>query len=256
MTHASVGFIGSGRVTKIILNGWARANALPHHVLLFDPNRAASEALTGIGAGIEVCDDASESAAQDVVFLAVHPPVFSEALSSIASSLRANAILVSLAPKFTIAKIAGILNGFKRVARVIPNAPSIVGHGYNPVSFGPALSRDDLECIRGLFASLGISPEVDEHNLEAYAILAAMGPTYFWPQLAELIVLGETFGLSRDATQIAIDRMVEGALATMNKSGLDPEGVMDLIPVKPMAEEVSTLVSAYRVKLTGLMEKI
>jgi pyrroline-5-carboxylate reductase len=229
---------------------------MPPRVALFDPNRDACEALKSLGTQIETVAEPTGAAGQDVVFLAVHPPVLKEAVTTIKSSLKDSAILVSLAPKFTIAKLSEILGGFNRIVRMIPNAPSIMGQGYNPVVFGPGLASDEKVRVAELLASLGDCPEVEERHLEAYAILSAMGPTYFWPQLLELVALGESFGLSRGASLDAMDKMLWGAVATMKKSGLSPEQVQDLVPVKPMAEEVSTLTSAYRAKLTELMEKI
>ncbi len=63
------------------------------------------------------------------------------------------------------------------------------------VAFGPGLSPADREVLQGLLAPLGECPEVEERHLEAYAIVTAMGPTYFWPQLYELRALAESFGL-------------------------------------------------------------
>ena len=98
-----------------------------------------------------------------------------------------------------MSRICGALGGFNRLARVIPNAPSIVGQGYNPVSFSEQLSPEERARVLALFAPLGACPEVAENTLEAYAIVAAMGPTYLWYQLYQLIDLGVEFGLTREA---------------------------------------------------------
>lgn len=256
MTNTRVGFIGAGRVAKILLAGWTRAQAMPARVVLYDTNPEMAASLKSSYSGIEASAEPAGAAAQDVVFLAVHPPAMAEAAAAIQGALRPDAVLVSLAPKFTIEKLAGLLGGFRRIARAIPNAPSVVGRGYNPVAFAHALNPDDKARVRGLLSPLGDAPEVDEPRLEAYAILAAMGPTYFWPQVYALAALGESFGLTREEALATLDTMLWGSVATMRESGLTPEAVQDLIPVKPMADEVATLVAAYQTKLTGLMEKI
>ena len=129
-----------------------------------------------------------------------------------------------------MSRICGALGGFNRLARVIPNAPSIVGQGYNPVSFSEQLSVEERTRVLALFAPLGACPEVAESTLEAYAIVAAMGPTYLWYQLYQLIDLGVDFGLTREAAVEAVAAMVHGTSSTMTTSGLPPEGVMDLDP--------------------------
>ncbi len=90
--------------------------------------------------------------------------------------------MISLAPKWTIAKLSGLLNGFTRIARMIPNAPSIAGHGSNPIAYSPSLTAQDRSALAELFAGLGELPEVEEGKLESYALLTAMGPTYLWPR--------------------------------------------------------------------------
>jgi len=169
---------------------------------------------------------------------------------------RAHSVLVSLAPKFTIAKLTEMLSGFGRIARMIPNAPSIVGKGYNPTAFGEALGEQDRAALRALLAGLGECVEVPEAHLEVYAVVSAMGLTFLWPQLDMLASLAETSGLSRQAALDGIEKMLLGAVAAMRDSGLPATGVQDLVPVKPVAEEVNAFVGAARPKLEGLLAKL
>jgi pyrroline-5-carboxylate reductase len=256
MSAIHVGFIGAGRVARILLGGWKKARAMPSRVALFDLDPGACERLQSLGPRIETVNDPAKAAAQDVVFLAVHPPAIKDALAGVKASLRADATLVSLAPKFTIAKLSEMLGGFARIARMIPNAPSIVGQGYNPVAFGLALKPADRGAFMKLVAPLGACPEVPESQLEIHAIVAAMGPTYLWPQLYELKALAESWGLSAEQSLDAIEAMLRGAAATMKQSGLTQEQVMDLIPVRPLADEVAAIVAAYRAKLQALYDKL
>ncbi len=256
MRIGSVGFVGGGRVARIMLEGWLRADAMPERVVVADPNPATLDALKARFPSIEACrGDNCRAADQSVVLLGLHPPMFADSLPEIASTLKPDAIVVSLAPKVTIAKLSAMLGGFDRIARVIPNAPSIVGSGFNPVAFGPALGEGDRAAILELLVPLGDAPVVDEACLEAYAITAAMGPTYLWFQLYELRELGRSFGLSDEAAATAVERMTRGALDTMN-AGLTPTEVMDLIPVHPLAETEPAVIEAYRSRLGATMEKI
>jgi pyrroline-5-carboxylate reductase len=253
----SIGFVGAGRVASILLGGWKRAGASPPAVVACDSDAGVLAALCEKhpqlrGAG----GDLAAAAGQEVVFLALHPPAVPAAAAEIAKGLRPSAVLVSLAPKLSIAKLSELLGGFARIARAIPNAASIVGRGYNPVSYGSALSEADREALRDLLSPLGRNPEVPEADLETYAIVTAMGPTYLWPQLYELESLAESFGLAQEQAQQAVEAMLAGAVATMHESGLAPAEVEDLVPVKPLAEEQPALLAAYRTRLSGLREKL
>lgn len=256
MSEQSIGFVGGGRVVRIILGGLRRAGRLPSDVVASDADAGVLDRLRAEFPSVATTGDNRRAAARDVVLLALHPPAFAAVLGDIRESLVGHTVLVSLAPKWAMAAIRGALGGFERLARVIPNAPSIVGAGYNPVSFGAALPEADRDGVRALFAPLGAFPEVAEDTLEAYAIVAAMGPTYLWYQLYQLIDLGCEFGLSREAAAEAVAAMMRGSTETMTGGGLTPEGVMDLIPVKPLAALEPMVRQAYLDTLGALHKKL
>ena len=251
---SSVGFIGGGRVTRILAAGWRRADALPAQFLVHDPDPHAIEALRAEVPNIELVA-ADVVAAADYVFLALHPPVLPGALAEIKPLLRRDAILVSLAPKIPIAMLEHMA-GTRRVARMIPNAPSIVGQGFNPVTFGAGLDERGRTMLTGLFAAWGRAPEVAEQTLEAYAILTGMGPTYFWFQWQALREVATQLGLAAPDIDTALRAMVEGALSTLLDAGISPAAVMDLIPVKPLAQLESDVTAAYHTLLPALHSKI
>jgi pyrroline-5-carboxylate reductase len=256
MRAESIGFVGGGRIARIMLEGWSRADAMPPRVVVSDPNAEVLAALQARFPNIETCvGDNCAAAGQQIVFIGLHPTAFAEGLAGVGAALRSDAVVVSLAPKVTIERLTAIL-GFNRIARANPNAPSIVGAGYNPVAFGPGLDAAARELVLDLFAPLGESPVVDEATIEAYAVTSAMGPTYLWFQLYGLRDLAASFGLSDEAAAAAVDRMTRGALDTMASSGLTPAEVMDLVPVHPLGEVEASFSDAYRTRLTAVMERI
>jgi len=257
MSNKSIGFIGGGRVTRIFLEGWKRANALPANIVVSDCSPESLAKLKSHFPGVQTAAASNvAAAAQDIVFLAVHPPVMAEVAADMKGNLKPSAMVVSLAPKFTMAKLTELLGGFARLARVIPNAPSIVNFGFNPVTFAPALSVADKAEITGLLSPLGECPEVAETKLEGYALLTGMGPTYLWFQLQTLREVATDFGLGDAEIAPALKRMVCGATRTLLESGLSPSEVMDLIPVKPLAEMESQVAEMYRTRLPAVYQKI
>jgi pyrroline-5-carboxylate reductase len=256
MNKRSIGFLGGGRVARIFLEGWTRANKLPARLVIADPNADTLVKLKMRFPSIEPTADLAAAAAQDIVFLATHPPALAEAAGRAAAALRPAAILVSLAPKFTIAKLSTLFGGFARIARSNPNAPSVIGAGMNPIVFGPALTTADRAVVAALFAPLGDSPEVGEEKIEAYAVFTAMGPTYLWFQMQVLRELAVSFGLTEAEADVGLKRMVCGAARTLVDSELPPAEVMDLVPVKPLAEMEPSVLEFYRTRLPALYEKI
>lgn len=253
----TIACIGAGRVTRILLEGLARKNCLPDRIIVTDSNadvlKKLAESFPSIQQKTQVDDSISTA---DFLFIGLHPPVIVELLKQITPQLGEKTTIVSLAPKIKIATINQITGETRPVIRMIPNAGSYVNEGYNPVTFGTTCPETIRILFTDLIGPLGQMPEVPEETLEGYAVITAMGPTYLWFQMAELIRLAETFGLSSDDATKAVLSMTEGAVKIMQDSGLTPTGAMDLVPVKPLADHEETIRGMYAASLTGLYGKL
>jgi pyrroline-5-carboxylate reductase len=252
MKTKSLGFIGGGRITKIFLQAFANKKMEFESVVVFDTN---ADVLAALKAQFPFITTGSleETASQPTLFIALHPPMIMETLEKIAGTVTNEAMVISLAPKITMAKIASKLST-PNLARMIPNATSYINQGFNPVSFAESF-KERNETI-DLLKVLGTTFEVAEQKLEAYAILSAMLPTYFWFQWKELTNLGDPMGLTKEESTVAIQQTLHAAMNLYFESGLSPEQVMDLIPVKPIGESQPQITEIYQTKLLGLFEKI
>ena len=255
MKTKSLGFIGGGRITKIILQAFVNKKAIFESISVFDTNPETNQALKLKFPFIQVLPSATEAARKDIVFLALHPPVIMETLEKIKADVTDQTIFISLAPKITIAKIAAVLP-VNQLVRLIPNATSIINHGYNPVSFASGMSEIQKWYLLEMLNLLGQTFETAEDKLEAYALLSAMLPTYFWFQWNELEAIGAQVGLSHAECRESIYETLNAALNTMYRSEMSPAEVMDLIPVKPIGEHETQIKAIYQEKLVGLWGKI
>jgi pyrroline-5-carboxylate reductase len=251
----SIGFIGGGRVTKILLQAFKNKNAQFSKIVVADTNPEVSTNLKKTFPDIQI-ENSVVAASQDIVFISLHPPVIMDAFELIKGSIRSNTIVVSLAPKITISKILSKLIQVKNIARLIPNATTFINEGYNPVCFSSDFSMNDKQQVLDLLRLMGNTFEVPEEKLEGYAIMSAMLPTYFWFQWKELVEIGQKIGLSEKESKDSVNETLIASLNLMFKSGLTPEKVMDLIPVKPISEHESQITEIYKTKLIGLFEKI
>jgi len=254
MKH-SLGFIGGGRVTRILLQGFKNKNVQFGKVVVTDTN---PEVLLNLSKQFPELEsgDAKSAAGQDIVFIALHPPVIMDTLELIKNEIKAEAIVISLAPKINLPKLSMKLAHVNNLARLIPNATSYINEGYNPVTFAAGFDLSKKKKIMDLLSSLGTTFEVSEEKLESYAIMSAMLPTYFWFQWRELAEIGNKIGLSDEESEKSIYDTIIASLDLMYKSGLSASEVIDLIPVKPIGENELQIAEIYKTKLIGLFEKI
>jgi len=251
----SIGFIGAGRVAHILLGGWQKAGTVLPPVYAFD---TSSEALVALQAAFPQVHATSleVAATQALVFIGLHPPVMNETLTKIAPHLRADAVLVSLAPKLRLSALQIQLGGFARLARLNPNAASIVAQGFNPVAFSEGLPEEARAAILSMLKPLGPAPEVADELIETCAVISAMGPTYFWFQFDTLRELAEEFGMSPEFAREALRSMLHGAIDTLFANDLSPQRVMDLVPVRPLAAEEDAIRAILRERIGGIHAKL
>ena len=251
----SIGFIGGGRVTRILLQAFKNKNVSFSKIIVADTNPDVLTNLKKSFPEIQI-DNVSAAVSQDIIFISLHPPVVMDTLELAKNQFKADSAVISLAPKITIGKISSKLSNVKNIARLIPNATSFINEGYNPVCFSTGFDKNDKKGILELLKFLGTTFEVVEEKLESYAIMSAMLPTYFWFQWKELAEIGQKIGLNEKESKDSINDTLLASLKLMFKSGLTPAEVMDLIPVKPIGEHESQIAEIYKTKLIGLFDKI
>ena len=251
----SIGFIGGGRVTRILLQAFKNKNAKFSKIVVIDTNPDVSGNLKKSFPDIQI-DNASVAASQDIVFISLHPPVVMNTLEIIKDSINSNTIVISLAPKIPITKISSNLNQVKNIARLIPNATSFINEGYNPVCFSSDFTSNEKQHVLDLLKLMGNTFEVPEEKLESYAIMSAMLPTYFWFQWKELSEIGQKTGLTEKESNESIYNTLIDSLNLIYKSGMSSLEVMDLIPVKPIAEHEDQIRNCFNSKLLPLFDKL
>jgi len=255
MELKSLGFIGGGRITKIILQALANKQIEFPSVLVCDTNSEVLNALIKQFPKIQVTDSCKLAAKQEIVFIALHPPVIMETLEQIKESVSVKTQVVSFAPKISIEKVASKL-ATKNIARMIPNATSYINEGYNPVSFSAEYSSNEKQSLFGMLKTMGKTFEVEESKLEAYAVVSAMLPTYFWFQWKKMQNLGLQMGLNELESKETVQQTLLAAIDLFYNPELSYNEVIDLIPVKPIGEHETLISEIYQSKLMGLFQKI
>ena len=255
MKTPTIGFIGGGRITRILLQAFGNKKINLVQATVYDTNPEVSAKLHKRFPDIHV-GTLEQVASREIVILAVHPPFVMETLEKIAPVVTSKTVFGSLAPKIDSKKILSKIPQLTRLVRLIPNATSIINEGYNPIWFAPTFPSDEKDIVLQMLDFLGTSLEVDENKLEAYAVISAMAPTYFWFQWDKLVELGIEFGMGHYESREAVLQSMYGSLETFFNSNMLPDDVMDLIPVKPIGEHEKEIETIYETCLRELYQKI
>ncbi|MEJ5315695.1 MAG: NAD(P)-binding domain-containing protein [Tenuifilum sp.] len=251
-----VGFIGAGRISKIFLEAWEKAGLTNISFTIFDIDESKMSTLAERYPTVTKANSISELASDcSVVFLAIHPPAFKDVMPELKKCKTKPELIISLSPKISIRQIVEMA-GYDHIVRSIPNAPSVIGKGFNVYAPAPNLANHLLEKVEHLFKPLGKLVRVDEELLEAYATITGMGPTYLWFLFEHLKSLAQKIGIPEQDAKNAVNEMIAGSADTLLKSSLSFEEVLDLIPSYPMKARENEITKVYSEVIESLYSKL
>lgn len=99
----TIGFIGGGRVVRILLQAWKNANIEFKNIIVYEKDQVIADNIKQKYPLIDITGtDLEKVASSDWVFIALHPPVLMEMLQNIKIFLKPETLVISLAPKIQL----------------------------------------------------------------------------------------------------------------------------------------------------------
>jgi pyrroline-5-carboxylate reductase len=221
-------FIGAGKMASAIAGGIVKANVFSAAELAaFDvsPQAAASfTAATQVSCVPEVKQALAEA---EKVLIAVKPQYLESALAPLKGCF-ADKLIISIVAGVTLESLSA-LTGSKRIIRVMPNTPALVGKGAAAFSGGEGTSEADLAFASEVFNAAGIGLQVPEKLLDAVTGLSGSGPAYVFEFIQALADGGVAEGLPRDTALQLAAQTVLGAAAMVLETGVHPAVLKDQV---------------------------
>ncbi|MCA0251886.1 MAG: pyrroline-5-carboxylate reductase [Actinobacteria bacterium] len=213
--------IGAGVMGETLIAGLLRAGWASSDIIASDRHAAR---LTEIEArhGIRTAETAEAAGQADTVMLVVKPQDLGEVLPQIASTLRPDALVVSLCAGITTATIEAALPGGTPVVRVMPNTPAQVDEGMAAVSAGTTAEARHLEHATALLSAVGKVVVVPEKYQDAVTAISGSGPAYLYFVVEAMIDAGVMLGLPRDTATTLVVQTMYGSAKLLSESGLHP----------------------------------
>jgi pyrroline-5-carboxylate reductase len=231
------GAMGGTIIERLISAGFVRADA----VLACDVDQSkVSEIKHRLNVMASV-DNRDAARFGDAVVIAVPPKQAPQVLEEIKDSLSESQILISVVGLVSIVFIEDTLRSGIGVARVMPNIPSLVGSGFNVISFGRYINSEDKQWVKNLLNVLGEYREIEEEKMEIYSLVSAMGPTYFLPFVETLIEFGGRNGLTHEEARKAVASALRGTgdlLLAVDRSVSDLNSMIGTQPLKARDQDL------------------
>ena len=219
----TLGLIGAGNMGGALLRGVAAAGLVaPDSIWVADAAEGKAAALAEELGAHAAASNAEVLSATETIILAVKPQNVAELLAEIAPGARPEHLFISIAAGIPIAMMQKTLGPAARIVRVMPNTPSMLGHGAAGAARGPAATSADLKRTLAIFQAVGVAVEVDESQINAVTGLSGSGPAYVFYLIEALTAAGWQAGLAPDVADQLSRQTVLGAAVMAQETGQDP----------------------------------
>jgi len=230
-TSPSIGFLGAGMMASALMDGLLSKNVASPESLncsdLWDQARKTAEekGIYATASNAEVC-----KRSKDVIILAVKPhiiPDVCEDISNLEVEGADSPLIISIAAGVTLTQLQGCLPADRRVVRVMPNTPCLVGEAASCFSLGQNCTDADRETVKMIFGVVGLALEVQESLLDAVTGVSGSGPAYVFQFIEALSDGGVRAGLPRAIATALAAQTVKGAAEMVLKTGKHPGELKD-----------------------------
>ncbi|MGE1560779.1 pyrroline-5-carboxylate reductase [Pantoea septica] len=230
MLEKKIGFIGGGNMAKAIIGGLVKSGQVaPSNIWVFDRKAEANEALAR-EYGIQAAESAEALAREvDILFGAVKPNVILKVLKDVASQLKKEALVVSIAAGVTLDSLATVLGHDRKIVRVMPNTPALVNEGMTSITPNVLVEQPEIDEVVTIFESFGKAAVVSEYLIHSVVGVSGSAPAYvfmFIEAMADAAVLG---GMPRAQAYQFAAQAVKGSAQMVLETGKHPAELKDMV---------------------------
>lgn len=228
--------IGVGNIGRILITRLLTTGVPPTNLVICDANvvrRQSAAAEFGVRAA-QLPNEAACMA--DIILLSPPPKAIPNVLQTIAPHLHQGQVLVSFAALISLPQLEAAVPPGVSVVRVMPNAPSLVGAGMNPVAYGKTATKETRKIVTAVLATLGETIEVQDKQMNWCVGLSGAAMRSLLPVLEGMTQAGIEAGLSpTDARRVAAQVMA-GASALAQETTLSFADLKALTPMQTVEE--------------------
>ena len=157
-----IGIIGYGSMGKMLLWKFSSNSKIAREDL-YIANRTREKVLEAEEIAV-VCDNRTLASECDIVFVCVRPVDMKAVLSDISTSLKDDALLVTLNGSITFDMIKKVVD--VKTAKVIPSLTAEIDRSQTIVCYNGLISADDKVILRNLLGGKAQNPiALSRHNL-------------------------------------------------------------------------------------------
>jgi len=236
LSEKHLAIIGAGNIGQILLERLRAAGVQADHLVVCDSdsNRVSAVAERFGIRSVTLADEGV--CAADAILIAVSPKSVSDIIHTFANWVCPSQVVISFAAAVPLANIEAVLHPGTSVARIMPNAPSLVGQGMNPVAYGTAVTPEVRAMVEAILAALGESLVVRDDQMNWCVGMTGAAMRSLLPVLEGMNRAGVEAGFSEAESRRMAAQVMLGTAALVLKTELTFEHIKALTPMQTVDE--------------------
>ena len=228
MTSHKLAVIGGGQMGRALVGGMLKSKVFTaNEVLVVDPDQHSRQWWQTNHSEISIDEMDAAVAAADLILFAVKPNIV-PAVADQQTGYWQDKLIISIAAGVSLEQLSRRIH-HRRIVRVMPNTPSLVGAGASAFCCGDQVTDEDKSAIRSILESVGFAIEVDERQMDAVTGLSGSGPAYVCMVIEALADGGVQEGLPRATAMQLATQTVLGTAKMIAETGRHPGELKDAV---------------------------
>jgi pyrroline-5-carboxylate reductase len=217
--------LGGGRMGESLVSGLLDAGWETDSLAVAEIDPERRRVLEQRFPGVRVAPSPAWAVAEaDVVVVAVKPGDVTAALDQCLTSLKTDALVLSIAAGVTLATLEEAVPD-RPVVRAMPNTAALVRKGAAAIAAGRHATGAHLDEAERILGAVGVVVRVPEKLLDAVTGLSGSGPAYVFLVAEAMIEAGVLVGLDRDTAATLVLQTLVGAASLLADGVERPEAL-------------------------------
>lgn len=226
----TIGFIGGGNICKAVVSGLIKSGyAKAGQIYISDVNKEALGALQeelGVNVSGNNCQVAAKS---DILVLAVKPGLYSTVIKEIEAEVTPECVVVSVAAGQTLEAVQEMFGGKRKIVRVLPNTPALVGEGMSAIAENPQVSRQERDEIVEMFSCCGKAVLMPENLFDAVIAASSSAPAYVFVFIEAMADAAVAEGMPRAQAYTFCAQTLLGSAKMVLETQKHPAELKDMV---------------------------
>lgn len=155
----------------------------------------------------------------DIVILSMKPKDASTAIQYIREHLTEQMLVVSVLAGVNMSTIEMLAGLPIPIVRAMPNTSAAVGKSATAVAVNHRVSPQQIETVKNLFGTVGLTTFVEEEQLDAVTGLSGSGPAYIYYLIEAMEKSAVEVGLDKEmASELIVQTLIGAAEMVKNSS--------------------------------------